>query len=161
MQTKLLQDASKATVETGTEFVKLVTLVNGGAIAGLLTFMGVLAGRSTVALKDVFSLLICLWPFVFGIVFATLCLGCGWIANSLSVAIIQSRELSFERPYVKEGANADSWRRKQWWAANASFASGIAAVAFFCVGVFSVVRGLQQLPEKSVPALQQNIGDPA
>jgi hypothetical protein len=97
-QTEFARAANLAAVTTGTETVKAILLINGGACVAVLAFIGSLASQGQVVTDLAVSLV---W-FAIGALVAVISAGFGYLTNLSYFAESNARTRHFDEPYVRE-----------------------------------------------------------
>ncbi|WP_156629556.1 hypothetical protein [Methylobacterium sp. Leaf85] len=125
------------------EALKAPALVNGGAAAAMLAFVG--TGRQPVTADTIFGLKL----FAVGLVLAAIATAPTYFAQYFYLAQMQSTEHGWDHPFVVEtGASRKAWRLA---VAFHAFAVVLVLAAYACAtfGLWSVASGLVPLAPRS------------
>jgi hypothetical protein len=128
-----------AAIEGANLALKMAVLINGGAAISLLTFIGNEKNRA--AFAQIAYALTC---FASGVVLAGVGFLLAYYTNLLTAACEGSKELIWERPYIKPGPLTETYQNRKtlchWGAAIA----GIGSLIVFVIGVYCASRALMK-----------------
>lgn len=96
---------NQSMVEAGIEAVKLLALMNGGAIVAVLGFLAALASRGCVSSELIAGVAQKLGEFALGIAAAAAAMCLSYLVNYFIHAHAVSREKTWDHPWVKDGVN--------------------------------------------------------
>jgi hypothetical protein len=151
--------AMRGLVEYGLQTLKWSFLLNAGAIAVVMAYVGGVIGKSTdpSTTKAYVHLILEIWPFVVGCVLATLAGAAAFFNFSYAEGAIPSSELlhNFLAPdsarwplarLQKTGETPEDFSKRFAWKIDAwrtvAISLGIGSAAFFALGVILVMRQL-------------------
>jgi hypothetical protein len=131
--------ANKAAIDSGHLALRTAVLVNGGAAAAVLAFIGSLVGQGKVPLgPQLNALTLTLVWFAVGVASATLGLGFVYFTNLSTVREANALEKRWEHPYIVTSAGSKRWNRTGNIARGAAVALGLGSAVFFIVGILAV-----------------------
>lgn len=134
--------ANEAAIKTGTDFLKAATLINGGAIVAVLSFLG------NIKSERLFELAVIAFPkalliFAFGAGAAVASLGIGYLVNYGCAWYISTRSKNWEEPFVSGGSQ--KLRAVIIALTVTSVVLGILSIALFGWGLLSTVEAFKNL----------------
>jgi hypothetical protein len=137
----------KLGVTLGQSAIKLLVLINGGAIAAVLSFIGSLLSKSgtTADSEKILSITKSLLPFASGVGAAGVAIASGYIANYMHVLSLQKELKTDSPPYVVTTPEAE--KRARWANFCHGFGTvvGLASLALFIWGVWRINHAIAQL----------------
>lgn len=140
-----IADARKAAIEAATTAIRLMILVNGGAVVALLAFAGALETGESGSIVTMDALAAPIMWFAIGVGLSALTATLAYLVNLLDEGILASLTQVWEHPYILDDAVPKHRRITRillHWAA--MFLALGSLVAFF-VGVFQVTAAISGL----------------
>jgi hypothetical protein len=114
-------------------------LINGGAAAALLTFIGGLPANQKRAVADTL-----VW-FAWGVAAAVAGLGLAYFTNYATARMEGSKIWHNQPPYVRDGPATARWKRLNIIFHIAAVIVGLASLVLFIVGMLAVRAALTKL----------------
>jgi hypothetical protein len=151
-QIEFARAANLAAVSTGTETVKAILLINGGACVAVLAFIGSLVSRGQ-GVTDLAGSLV--W-FAAGAVFAVMSAAFGYLTNLSYFSESNARTRHFDEPYVRD-TNASRRHHvagciTRW----VTIGCSIAGILAFVGGVFVANCAFKNLRIENTPVTTRN-----
>jgi hypothetical protein len=128
-----------AAISAGNLARRMSLLINGGAAAALLTFVGGLPANQKRAVADTL-----VW-FASGVAAAAVGLGLAYLTNYTMVMMQGSKMWHNQPPYVVDGPTTARWKRLNMVFHIAALLAGLASLVLFIVGMLSVRAALTKL----------------
>jgi hypothetical protein len=100
--------ANKAAIDSGTETIKAIVLINGGSCVAILTFIGTIATKDKVPIGLATPLI---W-FALGLVMAVIASAFGYFTNLLIVGTSNNKTREYDQPFLRD---TDQSERRRWW----------------------------------------------
>jgi hypothetical protein len=121
----------EAAINGGNLALRMVLLINGGAVVALLSFMGGLKDQRQ-AIASALA-----W-FAWGVVAAASALGLAYATNFCVAGTQHSLKYWYDFPYVRDGPQTALWRRWYLVFHIAAVLAGLGALVLFVVGILRV-----------------------
>lgn len=146
-QIEFAKGANLAAVSTGTETVKAILLINGGACVAVLAFIGSIASKVQVVTDLAGSLV---W-FAIGAVAAVISAAFGYLTNLSLSSETNTKTHHFDAPFVRE-TEASRWHHvagcvTRW----VSICCAIVGILAFAGGVFAASCAFKHLRVENPP----------
>ena len=134
--------ANKAAIDSGTETLKAIVLINGGACVAILTFIGTLATKDKVPI----GLATPLTWFAIGLVMAVIASALGYFTNLFIADTSKNMTQEYERPFLRDNDNSKRCRRLGEWARWLAVIAALCGIVAFCTGLYTAYTAFQHLP---------------
>lgn len=140
-----IADARKAAIEAATTAIRLMILVNGGAVVALLAFAGALETGESGSVVTMDALAAPIRWFAVGVGLSALAAAWAYFVNVLDADILGSYSHSWEHPYLHKGnvTNRLGIARAFFYWTGLLLALG--SLASFFIGVFQVTDAISAL----------------
>lgn len=140
-----IADARKSALDAATTTVRLLILINGGAVVALLAFAGALETGESGSAVTLGSLAMSIRWFALGVGLSAFAAACIYFVSMLDAEILASVKHIWEHPYVLEekGATRRLVIRGIFYWSGLLLALG--SLAGFFVGVFQVTEAITGL----------------
>ena len=102
----------EAAIKSGGDAVRMVILVNGGAVVAVLAFLGNISGK--IPNTQIPSVAASLRWFAWGVAAGLASMFCGYLTNLAHTNLFTSYNHTYEHPYVSDGPNTN---RYDWYSA--------------------------------------------
>ena len=136
---------NRAAIESGAAAIKTVILANGGAIVAVLAFLGNIAGKENIEVKQIADAAQSLMWFAGGISAGLGCMLTAYLTNLNNANTAASHNLTWEHPHV----SPDHEHRRYYWFSRGwqwtSIFTGVVAWGCFVYGIIEVRETLLKL----------------
>jgi hypothetical protein len=123
--------------------IRIALVINGGAAAGVLAFLGGLAARDRLPLSELSNISHHLKWFIYGVIAAGLAAACAYVVNYCYAAHFLTRTYSYNEPYVNEPHRAWIWIALIAHAIG--FLVALASLGAFSYGIYKVTNAIGKL----------------
>jgi hypothetical protein len=135
----LVEYLNKGAMDSGTAALRALILINGGAAAATLAFLGGLIGQGRIKVDEHFydvtrSLL---W-FATGVALAAFALGLAYLTNASAASAAASYQKTWVHPYIEGTAASKRWNWARVIFQLLAIACALASVLVFVGGMWSV-----------------------
>ncbi|WP_204114623.1 hypothetical protein [Shimia biformata] len=130
----MMADSRKFAIEAANVAIRAMLLINGGAVVALLAFIGTLESGNHEAV-DVKQFVSALRWFAYGVGLAAVSAGLAYLVNMLDTDILQSRDYTWDHPYVVE-------QPKQAWLIRIRVVLHLLAIALAVMTLTSFFLGI-------------------
>src|SRR5262249_39687793 len=130
---------NEAAISAGNLALRMSLLINGGAAAALLTFVGGLPANQKRAVADTL-----VW-FAWGVAAAVAGLGLAYFTNYATARMERSKIWHSQPPYVRDGPDTARWKRLNLGFHIAAVIVGLASLVLFIIGMLYVRSALTTL----------------
>jgi hypothetical protein len=134
--------SGQAAVDTGLQTAKIVIGINGGAVGGILAFVGGLAAKNV---GGVLPLAQTVAYFAAGVFAGALCLAFGFLTNYAHGATVKNIARTPSYPFTEETTDSAIWLKRVGLFTWLSVGSGIVGLVSFVVGAVAVLVALGNL----------------
>jgi hypothetical protein len=136
---------SEAAVSSGQTALRTAVLVNGGAAAASLAFVGGLVSQGRLSIDHIAPVANSLAWFAWGVFFAVAGMGAAYLANYTGSTLTDTYKRTWEYPYFEKGPRTPRWELFNTWSQGMALFMGLASIAFFIVGVITVKLAIAAL----------------
>lgn len=141
----IIEKLDQAAVETGQQTAKIVIGINGGAVGGILAFVGGLAAKNIVGLQILAQQVAF---FAAGVLAGALGLAFGFLTNYALASAVRNIARVPGYPYQEETTESFKWFTRAKWFGRATLATSATGFVFFitgCTAVYFALLGLKGL----------------
>jgi hypothetical protein len=127
---------NQATIESANIALKTLIVINGGAAIAVLTFLGGVASKDKIDFAAVAPVAMTIRYFAIGVALTLAAMAFSYLTNYFMAGVEVSRQKTYTRPYVIDGANTDN---QKWWNNLfhiLSFGSALASLLLFVIGMY-------------------------
>jgi len=136
---------SEASVKTGDAVLKSSTIINGGACAALIAFMGALVSSNKISPAELTTLAYTLTWFACGVAYSALGLGSAFLANFGTWHMLSNEEPAWQFPYYKRTSRSRRWRRVVRVSQALGVLFGTASIGTFLWGIKQTCAAVSHL----------------
>lgn len=140
-----IADARKAALDAATTTVRLLILINGGAVVALLAFAGALETGGSGSTVTLGSLAMSIRGFALGVGLSACAAACVYFVSMVDAEILSSVRHIWEHPYILEEKGAKRRlvvRAIFYWI---GLALALGSLAAFFIGVYQVTEAITGL----------------
>jgi hypothetical protein len=134
--------ANKAAIDSATETLKAIVLINGGSCVAILTFIGTLATKDTVPIGLATPLI---W-FAIGLGMAVIASAFGYFTNLFIAGTSKHMTPEYEQPFLRDNDDSKHYRRLGEWARWSAVIAAFGGIVAFWAGLYSAYGAFQHLP---------------
>ena len=134
--------ANKAAVDSGTETIKAIVLINGGSCVAILTFIGTLATKDKVPIGLATPLI---W-FAAGLVMAVIASAFAYFSNLFIAGTSTHKTPEYEDPFLRDTDKSKRYRLLGEWARWLAVIAALCGIVAFCAGLYTAYKAFQNLP---------------
>jgi hypothetical protein len=145
-QDALIEYLNKGAMDSATAACRSSILINGGAAAAVLAFVGGLVSqgriRTDTHFTDVTRSLV--W-FAFGVAVAATAMGFAYLTNASAASAASSHQRTLDRPYVVATKTTERWDWARLVSQILTVALALGSIVLFVSGMLSVRAAITQL----------------
>lgn len=147
-------DNRRAAIETSNAVVRVMLLVNGGAVVALLALVSALASGQTVELIQIESLIAPVQRFAIGVGMTAVLAALAYLVNMLDADISNSVSLVWKHPYVVDKPIAKRLRSVRTVFHVMALLIGLAVIFVFFWGVWGVADAIRVISKSEVGQIE-------
>ncbi len=139
------KNLNEASIKSGELALRTILIVNGGAAAATLAFIGGLAGQGKISTAQLGSFTGGLIFFAYGVVASALGIGATYFVHFFTGGAEASKTLTWEHPYINDTPSTKRWMWARHFFHFLAAVLALSAILLFVFGMLDIRHAITNL----------------